>query len=65
MSNKLTKEEKKNVLSLVVSMMKHDILSTEDADELINLMYRAAQREQRRIMTGPSEAEAENVQQAG
>ena len=38
MGNKLTKDEKKNVLGLVVSMMKHNILTTEDADELINLM---------------------------
>ncbi|MBQ6384516.1 MAG: hypothetical protein IJJ42_13120 [Clostridia bacterium] len=63
MGNKLTKDEKKNVLGLVVSMMKHNILTTEDADELINLMYRAAMREQKRIMTEPSEAE--KVQQAG
>lgn len=63
MGNKLTKDEKKNVLGLVVSMMKQDFLTTEDADEMINLMYRAAMREQRRIMTEPSEAE--KVQQAG
>lgn len=63
MGNKLTKDEKKNVLGLVVSMMKQDFLTTEDADEMINLMYRAAMREQRRIMTEPSEAG--KVQQAG
>ena len=63
MGNKLTKDEKKNVLGLVVSMMKHNILTTEDADEMINLMYRAAMREQKRIMREPSEAE--KVQQAG
>ena len=63
MGNKLTKDEKKNVLGLVVSMMKQDFLTTEDADEMINLMYRAAMREQRRIMTEPSEAE--KAQQAG
>ena len=63
MGNKLTKDEKKNVLGLVVSMMKQDFLTTEDADEIINLMYRAAMREQRRIMTGA--CETGNTQQAG
>ena len=49
----LSKEEKKNLVHGIISLLNQNILLREDAYAMVNIMHAAALRDERRMMAGP------------